>query len=85
MPENRCALCGGRYDKRRVSVDLRNQREGLIAFQHGLVSPHVPAEVCNQCGDTLFAPATTHRLLQIAQEMPAPDTTIQVPVYDLAA
>ena len=62
-----------------MSVELRNQREELIAFQH------VPAEVCNQCGDTLFAPATTHRLLQIAQEMPAPDTTIQVPVYDLAA
>ena len=77
MAEMRCAACGGRYEKRRVTVELHTPEGDL------LVARNVAAEVCVQCGDELFTSRVTNQLLRLTQFPPAPVGTLTVPVYDL--
>ena len=78
MAEIRCAACGGRYEKRRVTVELHTSEGDL------LVARNVAAEVCVQCGDELFTPQVTGQLLRLTQSPPKPVGTLTVPIYDLA-
>lgn len=47
----------------------------------------VPADVCDQCGETVYAPEVTDQILQIVQSVrekkPAP-RTVEVPLFSLA-
>lgn len=79
MSEYCCAICGGHYENRKVTLELRTPTGDLIIVRD------VPAEVCVQCGDELFTPEVTHQLMLLVQSPPAPVATLQVPVYVLAA
>jgi YgiT-type zinc finger domain-containing protein len=43
---------------------------------------HVPAEVCNVCGDVLLTPETVRRIEALLKATPPP--TRNVPLYDFA-
>jgi len=47
-----------------------------------VIVDHVPAEVCNVCGDVLFTPETVEQLERILRERHAPVRT--APLYEFA-
>ena len=49
------------------------------------VVEHVPARVCVETGEQLFAPETVERLQQIVRGELQPKRTIETPVYEFAA
>ncbi len=63
----RCSVpdCPGEYEQREV-VRAMHQGDRIIVVEH------IPAEVCDVCGDVLFTPETIERLahcssLQVCQ------------------
>jgi YgiT-type zinc finger domain-containing protein len=56
----RISGCPGDYVQRRILHAVRNRGE-VVVFDG------VPAEVCDRCGDTLFAPETVRRLEELAK------------------
>jgi YgiT-type zinc finger domain-containing protein len=46
---------------------------------------HVPAKVCDQCGERLYSPATVERLQKTMWEKRSPSRILQTPVFDFAA
>ncbi len=73
----RCAIqgCPGEYEARTVVHTVKRQGEVVVI-------DHVPAEVCNICGDVLFAPETVRRIEALLQATPPPDR--KVPLYEFA-
>jgi YgiT-type zinc finger domain-containing protein len=43
---------------------------------------HVPADVCERCGEKMYTPEVTDKLLRIARRELEPVRRIEVPVYD---
>lgn len=66
------AGCPGEYEQREVVRAIR--QGGRI-----IVVEHIPAEVCDVCGDVLFTPETIERLEALRQKA-TPIST--VPLYD---
>jgi YgiT-type zinc finger domain-containing protein len=71
----RCVFCGG---------DLK---ESLVTFAYNeddkyIFIEHVPAFVCEKCGEKAYSPEVTDELLKLAREECKPIKTIKVPVYD---
>ena len=77
----------GRMTCDRCQGQMRDQeiRYVLEMPSRLLVIEHVPAKVCSQCGEQLFAPGTVERLQQTAWEGHAPVRVMQTPVFDFAA
>jgi YgiT-type zinc finger domain-containing protein len=50
-----------------------------------IVVEHVPARVCVETGEQLFAPHVVERLQSIASGKDKPTRTLQTPVFDFAA
>lgn len=48
------------------------------------VIEHVPARVCLETGERLFAPETVEQLQQIVWERKSPVRVIETPVYEFA-
>jgi YgiT-type zinc finger domain-containing protein len=73
----RCSLvgCPGEYEQREV---VRAVRQG----DRIIVVEHIPAEVCDVCGDVLFTPETIERLEALRQTTAPPAGT--VPLYEFA-
>ncbi|MDA2924096.1 type II toxin-antitoxin system MqsA family antitoxin [Acidobacteria bacterium AH-259-G07] len=73
---SKCALCGGnlRAGKTTYSVDYG---------QGVLVVRNVPAEVCEQCGESWISDAMSARLEELTSE--AKERKLQIEVIDLAA
>jgi YgiT-type zinc finger domain-containing protein len=74
---NPCPVCGGTY------------HEALITYSqdvngHFVLVEHVPALVCERCGDTLLAPDVVERLQAVIWQPVEPKRFEQVPVFDLA-
>ena len=67
--------CPGEYEEREVVHTVR--RAG-----HILVIDHVPALVCDVCGDVLFTPETVRRIERLRAGAGTPAGT--VPLYDFA-
>jgi hypothetical protein len=42
----------------------------------------VPADVCERCGEKMYAPEVTDELLKIARQQLKPARKIEVPVYE---
>ncbi|MFQ5680797.1 MAG: YgiT-type zinc finger protein [Candidatus Omnitrophota bacterium] len=72
-----CELCRGRAKEKTVSYSLFY--EG-----HWVIVEHVPAYVCQQCGEKTFAAETTERLQNIFWDKEYPDKKMQVPVFDMS-
>jgi YgiT-type zinc finger domain-containing protein len=49
-----------------------------------VVVEHVPAKVCDQCGERLYSPETVERLQQTVWEQRLPSRVLQTPVFDFA-
>lgn len=73
----RCSIadCSGEYEQREVVRAVR-QGERIIVIEH------IPAEVCDVCGDVLFTPETIERLEALRQTTKAP--VRMVPLYRFA-
>lgn len=72
----RCDLCGGKVEEELISYTLFY--EG-----HWIVVENVPAKVCQQCGEKLFAPDTVDRLQNIIWSKQKPVKKIEMPVFNL--
>jgi YgiT-type zinc finger domain-containing protein len=73
----RCSIagCPGEYEQREVVRAVR-QGDRIIVIEH------IPAEVCNVCGDVLFTPETIERLEALRRTTAPPAGT--VPLYKFA-
>lgn len=73
----RCSIagCQGEYEQREV---VRAVRQG----KRIIVIEHIPAEVCDICGDVLFTPETIERLEALRKTTRPPACT--VPLYKFA-
>jgi HTH-type transcriptional regulator/antitoxin MqsA len=69
------ACCPGEYEQREVVRTIR-QGDRIIVVEH------IPAEVCDVCGDVLFTPETIERLEAIRRSNAKPSRT--VPLYQFA-
>ena len=49
-----------------------------------LLIEHVPAEVCEKCGEKTYSPEVTDELLRFAKSEFKPKKIITVPVFDFA-
>jgi YgiT-type zinc finger domain-containing protein len=71
----KCSIagCPGEYQHREVTHTVRH---------HGrvVVIDHVPAEVCDVCGDVLLAPETVRGIERLLADAPEPHHT--APVYE---
>ena len=76
----RCSIasCPGEYE----------QREAMRAVRQGnriIVIKHIPAEVCNVCGDVLFTPETIERLEALRRTTDPPAGTVPLYKFDESA
>lgn len=74
----KCEVCG-----------VGERRERLIRYSLALedgfvVVEHVPASVCEHCGETSFAPEVVERLQATIWESRPPVRRIETPVYEFA-
>lgn len=71
----RCNIegCPGEYEQKEV---VHTVRQGTRI----IVIDHVPAEVCNICGDVLFTPDTVRKIEALRRTALPPVRT--VPLYD---
>ena len=72
-----CDLCGGKIINKKVSYSLFY--EG-----HWVIVENVPANICQQCGERLFAPEVVEELQNVIWSKKAPVKKIETPVFDLA-
>ena len=63
------------------------QKVTYVLEQQGkvLIIENVPARVCRETGERLFAPATVERLQQIVWEQRTPIRVIATPVFEFVA
>lgn len=73
----KCSIegCPGEYENRRIAHTVR-QGDQVIVIDH------VPAEVCNLCGDVLLKPETIRRIEKLLESQCEPAGT--VPLYEYA-
>ncbi len=50
-----------------------------------VVVEHVPARVCSQCGERLYAPETVERLQKTVWGQKKPSRVVETQVFDYAA
>ncbi len=72
----RCLLCKAEMEKKEVTCDFRLD-DGLFIVEH------VPAFVCSQCGERVFSPETTDKVLAMVARKSVFKRTVSVPVVDL--
>jgi YgiT-type zinc finger domain-containing protein len=62
-----------------TTVTYTLEHEGAL-----LMIEHVPARVCQETGEQLFAPETVERLHALLRHRPQPTRVITTPVYEFA-
>jgi YgiT-type zinc finger domain-containing protein len=65
------------FEEQKVTCVLEQQGKVLII-------ENVPARVCRETGERLFAPETVERLQHIVWEQRKPTRVIEAPVFDFA-
>ena len=66
------------FEEQTVTYVLEQQGKVLII-------EHVPARVCRETGERLFAPETVERLQQIVWEQRMPTRIVETPVFEFVA
>ncbi len=74
----KCEVCG--VGERRD----RLVRYSLSAEDRFVVVEHVPATVCDRCGETTFRPEIVERLQNTIWESRVPSRVLETPVYEFA-
>lgn len=73
-----CDLCGSPMTDQVVTYTLQ-LGDKLVVVEH------VPARVCTQCGERLYAPETVERLQKTVWEKKTPSRVVETQVFDFAA
>ena len=73
-----CPHCGGECQFQRITLTLRHSQYGFVVVQN------VPADVCENCGESQFALSTTGQMLTAISANRAPDGVALVPIFDLS-
>jgi YgiT-type zinc finger domain-containing protein len=65
---------------------FEEQKVTYVLEHHGkvLIIENVPARVCKETGERLFAPETVERLQHIVWEQRQPTRIIETPVFEFA-
>ena len=73
-----CQVCEGKYEKKLITHSQ---------YYHGklVVVDHVPALVCDTCGDILYEPKAAERIKHIIHAHKKPVRTAPVYEYEKAA
>jgi YgiT-type zinc finger domain-containing protein len=66
------------FEEQTVTYVLEQQGKVVII-------EHVPARVCRETGERLFAPETVERLQQIVWEQRTPTRIVETPVFEFVA
>ena len=74
----RCRLCRGRLENRNVT--FAQPSDGRVTIVR-----NVPAEVCRQCGESLFSAKTAKRIQELVRSDSPPKHMELVQVHDMAA
>ena len=72
----RCIFCKGTLQQKRIE-HVHTWGDRLVILQD------VPVEVCQQCGETFFAPDTLRAMDKIVEEQREPKEVRPVPVFSL--
>jgi YgiT-type zinc finger domain-containing protein len=69
------------------SETCEEQKVTYVLEQEGkvLIIENVPARVCTETGERLFAPETVERLEQIVWEQRTPTRVVETPVFEFVA
>ena len=70
-----CDICGGHVSPQQVSYPAQVKGKFVIV-------ENVPAKVCDQCGEKLFAADTVEKLQKTVWEQKSPVRILQTPVFD---
>ena len=72
----KCSIkgCSGEYEARKITHTVRHDDSVVVI-------DHVPAEVCNVCGDVLLSPET---ILQLESLLKRAKPSSSVPLYEYA-
>jgi YgiT-type zinc finger domain-containing protein len=73
----KCYFCKGRVIKETIT-HLHTWKDKFFLFED------VPAEVCQQCGETYFSPEALEAMDKIATSDMRPKTTVTVPVFSIS-
>jgi len=74
----KCDVCGSPMNEQMVTYTIQLDNKLVVV-------EHVPAKVCGQCGERLYAPETVERLQSTVWEKREPSRVLQTPVFDFAA
>ena len=72
----KCLVCHSEMVKKKITVDLRVGDDLFVVEK-------VPAIVCPNCGERVFAPEITRRIQALAKKRKKPHRTMAVPVFSL--
>ena len=73
----KCVFCSGETKKMTVTFSYEEENRYFLV-------EHVPAEVCDQCGEKTYSPEVTAELLKFAKDKFKPAKKLEVPVFDFA-
>lgn len=73
----KCVFCGGVLEEKVVTFAYEEDDKYLFV-------EHVPSLVCSKCGERMYSPEVTDKLLKYAKDEFSPVKTIEVPVFDFA-
>ncbi len=73
-----CQHCGGDCEPQRITLTLRRAQFGFAVMRN------VPADVCQNCGESQFTIPTTGALITALQSKRTPDEIALIPIYDFA-
>ena len=73
----KCVLCGGEIKKTTVTFSYEEDNRYFLV-------EHIPAEVCERCGEKTYSPEVTTELLKFAKDKFRPVKKLEVPVFDYA-
>jgi YgiT-type zinc finger domain-containing protein len=74
-----CKFCGGECESQLITLTLRRSKYSFAVIRN------VPADVCQNCGESLFSVSTAGKLLSTLQTGRKPDEVALIPIFDLAA
>lgn len=74
----KCHVCGGGSAKSEFVSDVFNLDERRVLVEH------IPALVCERCGEATFSRETTERIRQLVHGHPHPVKTVTLEVFALA-
>jgi len=73
----KCVFCGGKTTE--TCTTFSNE----VAGKYFIVE-HVPAEVCERCGEKTYSPEVTDELLKFAGNQVRPVKKVEVSIFDFA-